>query len=74
MKSNLLYRGQDTAYAYVWMEFDNGMQLRDRRHRAARTPARRPGHPHGTSWPTAGSACDFSSAGRATTGHSTAAT
>lgn len=24
MKSNLLYRGQDTAYAYVWMEFGDG--------------------------------------------------
>jgi uncharacterized protein (TIGR02680 family) len=24
MKSNLLYRGQETAYAYVWMEFGNG--------------------------------------------------
>ena len=24
MKSNLLYRGQDSAYAYVWMEFRRG--------------------------------------------------
>ncbi|GAA2676564.1 TIGR02680 family protein [Actinoplanes palleronii] len=24
MKSNLLYRGQDSAYAYVWMEFGDG--------------------------------------------------
>jgi uncharacterized protein (TIGR02680 family) len=24
MKSNLLYRGQETAYAYVWMEFADG--------------------------------------------------
>jgi uncharacterized protein (TIGR02680 family) len=24
MKSNLLYRGQETAYAYVWMEFGDG--------------------------------------------------
>ncbi|WP_430789465.1 TIGR02680 family protein [Actinoplanes sp. G11-F43] len=24
MKSNLLYRGQETAYAYVWMEFSDG--------------------------------------------------
>jgi hypothetical protein len=24
MKSNLLYRGQDSAHAYVWMEFGNG--------------------------------------------------
>ncbi|MFG1608570.1 TIGR02680 family protein [Actinoplanes sp. NPDC049265] len=24
MKSNLLYRGQETAYAYVWLEFSDG--------------------------------------------------
>ncbi|WP_033339734.1 SbcC/MukB-like Walker B domain-containing protein [Catenuloplanes japonicus] len=26
MKSNLLYRGQDVAHAYVWMEFGNGSE------------------------------------------------
>ncbi|WP_137726063.1 TIGR02680 family protein [Prescottella subtropica] len=26
MKSNLLYRGQDSAYSYVWMEFCRGSQ------------------------------------------------
>ena len=25
MKSNLLYRGQEAAYAYVWLEFGNGV-------------------------------------------------
>jgi uncharacterized protein (TIGR02680 family) len=26
MKSNLLYRGQESAHAYVWMEFGNGVR------------------------------------------------
>ncbi len=50
MKSNLLYRGQEVAHAYVWMEFCRpartaSRRVRHDRHRAARTPARRPGDP-----------------------------
>ncbi|MDT5026008.1 MAG: hypothetical protein QOE61_2434, partial [Micromonosporaceae bacterium] len=26
MKSNLLYRGQESAYSYVWLEFGNGVE------------------------------------------------
>ena len=45
MKSNLLYRGQESAgYAYVWMEFGDGERRgRHGRDRAAGAPAQRQG-------------------------------
>jgi recombinational DNA repair ATPase RecF len=45
MKSNLLYRGQESAHAYVWMEFGDGTRHVTVGHRPARTPAQRPRHP-----------------------------
>ena len=48
MKSNLLYRGQDSAARYVWMEFRARRDDRrggHGRHRPARPPAPRQAHP-----------------------------